>query len=47
MGNTILVAQPSLDVIATELPTSEAGQTQYFNVIYAAGAAEHGPGNLL
>ena len=42
VGNTILVAQPSPEMIATELPPSETEQTQYFNVIYAGGAAEHG-----
>ena len=41
VGNTILVAQPSPDMIATELPPSEVDQTRYFNVIYAAGTAEH------
>ena len=42
VGNTILVAQPSPELIAKELPPSETEQAQYFNVIYAAGSAEHG-----
>ena len=46
VGNTILVAQPSPEMIATELPPSATEQAQYFNVIYAAGPAEHGPSNL-
>ena len=46
VGNTILVAQPSPEMIAAELPPTEAEQTQYFNVVYAAGAAEHGSSNL-
>jgi hypothetical protein len=33
-------------MIATKLPPSETEQTQYFNVIYAAGSAEHGSSNL-
>ena len=44
--NTILVAQPSPEMIAIELPPSETEQAQHFNVIYAAGGAEHGPSNL-
>ncbi len=46
VGNTILVAQPSPEMIATELPPTETEQTQYFNVIYAAGSAEHGSSNI-
>ena len=46
VGNTILVAQPSPEMIAAELPPTEAVQTKYFNVVYAAGAAEHGSNNL-
>ena len=46
VGNTILVAQPSPEMIASELPPSETEQAQYFNVIYAAGAAEHGSSTL-
>ena len=42
VGNTILVAQPSPELIAAELPPTEAEQSQYFNVLYASGAAEHG-----
>ena len=46
VGNTILVAQPSPELIAAELPPTEAQQSQYFNVLYAGGAAEHGSSNL-
>ena len=46
VGNTILVAQPSPEMIATELPPTETEQTKYFNVVYAVGAAEHGSSNL-
>lgn len=46
VGNTILVAQRSPEMIAAELPPTESQQTQYFNVVYAAGAAEHGYNNL-
>ena len=46
VGNTILVAQASPDIIAKELHPSETEQAQYLNVIYAAGTAEHGPSNL-
>ena len=46
VGNTILVAQPSPEIIAAELPPTETEQTKYFNVVYAAGAAEHGSSNL-
>ena len=46
VGNTILVAQPSPEMIAAELPPTETQQAQYFNVVYAAGATEHGSGNL-
>ena len=41
VGNTILVAQPSPEMIAAELPPTEAEQAQYFNVVYGAGASEH------
>ena len=33
-------------MVAPELPPTESQQTQYFNVVYAAGAAEHGSSNL-
>ena len=46
MGSTILVTQPSPDLIAAELPPTEIEQTKYFNVVYAAGAAEDGSSNL-
>ena len=46
VGNTILVAQPSPEMLATELPPPETEQAQYFNVIYVVGSAEHGPSNL-
>ena len=42
VGNTILVAQPSPDIIASELPPTKEQQAQYFNVVYATGASEHG-----
>ena len=46
VGNTILVAQPSPQMIAAELPPTEAEQTSYFNVVYGAGAAEHASSQL-
>ena len=46
VGNTILVAQPSPEMIAAELPLTEIEQTKYFIVVYVAGAAEHGSSNL-
>ena len=46
VGNTILVAQPSPEMIGAELPPTECEQAQYFNVVYAAGAAEHASSNL-
>ena len=46
VGNTILVAQPSPEMIAAELPPTEIEQTKYFNVVYAAGAAEDCSSNL-
>ena len=46
VGNTILVAKPSPEMIAAELPPTESQQAQYFNVVYAAGAGEHGSSNL-
>ena len=33
VGNTILVAKPSPELIAAELPPTESEQTQYFNTI--------------
>ena len=41
VGNTILVAQPSPEMIAAELPPTDAEQAAYFNVVYGAGASEH------
>jgi len=41
VGNTILVAQPSPEMIAAELPPTETEQASYFNVVYGTGAAEH------
>ena len=41
VGNTILVAQPSPEIIAAELPPTEMEQAQYFNVVYASGAPEY------
>ena len=46
VGNTIRVAQPSPELIAAELPPTAAQQSQYFNVVYAGAAAEHGSSNL-
>ena len=46
VGNTILVAQPTPQLIANELPPTEAQQASYFNVVYAASASEHGAGKL-
>ena len=46
VGNTMLVAQPSPDIIAAELPPIEAEQAQYFNVVYASGVGEQGSVNL-
>ena len=46
VGNTILVAQPSPQMIAAELPPTEAEQTSYFNVVYGAGAAESASSQL-
>ena len=41
VGNTILVAQPSPEMVAAELPPTESEQASYFNVVYGAGASEH------
>ena len=46
VGNTILVAQPSPELTVAEPPPTETEQAQYFNVVYAAGAAEQGSSNL-
>ena len=46
VGNTILVAQPSPEMIAAELPPTEAEQAAYFNVVYGAGASEHASSKL-
>ena len=46
VGNTILVAQPSPEMIAAELPPTEAEQTSYFHVVYGAGTSEHASSKL-
>ena len=46
VGNTILVAQPSPEMIAAELSPAEAEQASYFNVAYGAGASEHASSKL-
>ena len=46
VGNTILVAQPSPEMIVAELPPTEAEQASYFNVVYGAGASEHASSKL-
>ena len=46
VGNTILVAQPSPQMIAAELPPTETEQTSYFNVVYGAGAKVHASSQL-
>ena len=46
VGNTILVAQPSPEMIAAELPPTVAEQAAYFNVVYGAGASEHASSKL-
>ena len=46
VGNTILVAQPSPEMIAAELPPTEAEQAADFNVVYGAGASEHASSKL-
>ena len=46
VGNTILVAQPSPEMIAAELPPTEAEQTAYFNVVYGASASDHASNRL-
>ena len=38
VGNTILVAQPTLDMMASELSPTEAEQASYFNVVYGASS---------
>ena len=38
VGNTIMVAQPTPEMIASELPPTEAEQASYFNVIYGASS---------
>ena len=38
VGNTMLVAQPTPEMIASELPPTEAEQASYFNVIYGASS---------
>ena len=40
VGNSILVAQPSPEMVAAELPRTESQQASYFNVIYGGGVAE-------
>jgi len=46
VGNTILVAQPTPEMIASELPPTEAEQASYFNVVYGADASEHASSKL-
>ena len=46
VGNTILVAMPSPEMITAELPPTESAQASYFNVVYGAGAAQHAAGKL-
>ena len=46
VGNTILAAKPSPDIIANELPPTESGHAQSFSVVYATGDAEHGSSKL-
>ena len=46
VGNTILVAQPTPEMIASETPPTKAEQVSYFNVVYGAGASEHASSNL-
>ena len=46
VGNSILVAQPSPEMIAAELPPTEAEQVSYFNVVYGAGTSERASGKL-
>ena len=40
VGNTILGAQPSPEMIAAELPPTEAEQASYFNVEYGTDASK-------
>ena len=40
VGNTILVAQPTPQQIASTLPPSEEEQVSYFNVVYSSGREE-------
>ena len=42
VGNTILVAQPSPQLIAAQLPPTEVEQASYFHVVYGCSAAEQG-----
>ena len=46
VGNTILVAQPSPELIAAELPPTETKQASYFHVVYGAGTSEHASNKL-
>ena len=46
VGNTILVPQPSPEMIAAELPPTEAELAQFFNVVYGAGSSEHATSKL-
>ena len=46
VGNAILIAQPSPEMIAAELPPTDAEQAAYFNVVYGAGALEHASSKL-
>ena len=46
VGNTILVAQPSPQLIAAQLPPTEAEQALYFNVVYGTDRAVQGSNKL-
>ena len=46
VGNTILVAQPSPQLIAAQLPPTATEQASYFNVMYGSGTAEQDSGKL-
>ena len=42
VGNTILVAQPTPQLITSTLPPSEAEQVSYFSVMYGTGREDLG-----
>ena len=46
VGNTILVAQPSPQLIAAQLPPTATEQASYFQVVYGTGSAEHASDKL-